>query len=285
MTIDNISKSVLDLDKTLDCGETFRWMKVGKYWVGVVDNNLIQLEQLEKSNQIRTNLPDNLESKYWFIKYFDLCTDYSGIDRLDLSNDRFARESIEAGKGIRILRQDLWETMVSFIISQQNNIPKIKKTIYKLCDIAGRPVNLPGPLWGIDDKTVKTLLTLKTFPTASEIVQHEQEILEQCPLGYRANYVLTMAHKYQHNYTKYAMGLTCLDPANQTASLLREKGIGPKVASCISLFALHNTASFPIDVWVKRIIDTYYNGNIDISKYGEYAGIIQQYMFYNIRNK
>ena len=282
-TLYNINRQLLDLDKTLDCGETFRWIKIGAQWFGIVAGQLIQLEQDDMTGTIKTNLQQELTDT-WLVNYLDLNTDYSPLEQVMQTNDEFAKQSLIAGHGIRILKQDFWETAISFIIQQQNNIPKIKTQIAKLCRI-GKQVQVPGSLWGIDIQTEQTLRNQHAFPTVEEIINNREYIISQCQLGYRADYILTIADSLvtQTAADKYGLILKAKGPDSQMKVLMGHKGIGPKVASCIMLFQLHYLQSFPVDVWVKRIADTYYNGNIPVSNYGSLAGLMQQYMFYNIR--
>lgn len=284
----DIDENTLSLDKTLDCGETFRWYKLSSnIWQGIVGNQVWMLKQDKKENTIHTNL--NFEDKAKLLEYFDLNTDYNiEINKLNLNDDNFALESINCGKGIRILKQDLWETMVSFIISQRNNIPKIKKSIVKLCDVAGSSAEVPNP-----EKFGMPYLyrseSLMMFPTPEQIVKHQKEIRENCSLGYRADYIIKLARDislFNQRYVSktYTEILKTLPSNKQMEVLLKIHGVGPKVANCIMLFGLHRLENFPIDVWVERISNTYYKGNINPKKYGKYSGLIQQYMFYNIRN-
>lgn len=291
LVVIDITPDILDLDKTLDCGETFRWYKVSSnIWQGIVGNQVWMLRQDKQNNIIETNL--SIGDKDKFVRYFDLETNYekeiSSLVRTSLIEDKFACDSIEAGKGIRILRQDLWETLVSFIISQRNNIPKIKKSIVKLCDVAGSSAEVPNP-----EKFGMPYLyrseSLMMFPTPEQVVKHQGEIRENCSLGYRSDYIIKLASDVslfnQRNVSKTYTGcLENLSKDAQMATLLNIRGVGPKVANCVMLFGLHRLENFPIDVWVERISNTYYNGKIDPKKYGKYAGLIQQYMFYNIRN-
>lgn len=288
LDIHDISVNVLDLDKTLDCGETFRWNKIStNIWQGVIDNFVVLLKQDREKGIIYTNMPFN--RKDVFVRYFDLDTDYSGINKLDLSKDAFALESIKAGSGIRILRQDLWETIVSFIISQRNNIPKIKSSVSKLCDIAGgNAIIYNREKFGV--QSLYGSRSLMLFPTPEQIVEHAKEIRLNCSLGYRADYIIDLANsvcRYNKNKGRQAAftsDLTKLSKDNQYEVLVSIRGIGPKVANCIMLFGLHHIDSFPIDTWMMKIADTYYNGALHPERYGEYAGIIQQYMFYNVRS-
>lgn len=289
LDVHEIDIKTLDLDKTLDCGETFRWQKLSNgVWQGIVKELVILLRQDRENNIIYTNIP--FDKKELFIDYFDLETNYSNIEKLSLTGDDFALDSIKAGAGIRILRQELWETIVSFIISQRNNIPKIKSSILKLCNTAGSNISISNR--DLEKFEIKeTSRELKAFPTPEQIVKYSKEIRQNCSLGYRADYIIELANSvYKYNSNKddsksFEKDLISLNKACQYTVLTSIRGIGPKVANCIMLFGLHYIDSFPIDTWMLKIADTYYNGVLNPEKYGEYAGIIQQYMFYNIRNK
>ena len=194
----------------------------------------------------------------WF-DYFDLSTDYNSIKECLLKlNDSYLTTAIEFGYGIRILRQDLWEVMVSFIISQRNNIPKIRFSIDKLCR-------------GEDH-----------FPSAQEINSMPDSFLSSCGLGYRLKYIKKLAQDVVDK--KIELDELKNDTyAEAMKVLLKIYGVGPKVASCIALYGLHHLEAFPIDVWIQRIIRSH--PSMDIKSFGQYAGIAQQYMFFYERNR
>jgi N-glycosylase/DNA lyase len=275
--IEGIDKQTLDLSKTLDCGQCFRWNKLGTTsWYGVVGDKVYVAD-----NQIIDNKPCiviNATAEEWenkLYKYFDLDTDYSQL-KID-NNDKFALKAQQDGQGIRILKQDAWEATVSFIISQRNNIPKIKSTIDKFCKAFGNKIEEPN-LSSLKDKE------FYTFPDIDTICKLDIADLDGIGLGYRDEYILIAAHAIKNksiDLDKLANQAISGELAVQT--LMELKGVGPKVANCIALFGLHKLDMFPIDVWIQRIIDEYYNGNIDIGSYGKLAGLVQQYMFYEIK--
>lgn len=263
------------LYKTFECGQCFRWNKNadGSY-VGIANENALLIKSVKfedgKKGYICATDIDTWNN-YW-VNYFSLDTDYNA--ELNVSGlDQFAYEAYEFGKGIRILRQDLWETIISFIISQRNNIPKIKSTIDKLCRKYGKEVTVLNGLY-----------TLYTFPNVDDIIAAGLEGLQGLGLGYRDKYIYDAAIAIKSSRFNIN-DLQCdNNDTNRVIEKLQEfNGIGPKVANCIALFGLNKLDSFPIDIWMERIINTYYNGSIDISVYGKAAGLVQQYMFYYIR--
>ena len=206
-------------------------------------------------------LPDGGEDDlpYWET-YFDLSCDYEAMNREIPEGDGFLRLCADHSHGLRILRQDPFETLISFIISQRKSIPAIRQCIEKLCCAFGQ-------------KTASGY----AFPTAEAIAQASLEQLGACSLGYRAAYVRDSARMVLH------AGLPSADTSLSDASLkdllLTFPGVGIKVAGCVMLFGYHRLASAPVDVWIQRIIDRKYDGVSPFEAYGEYAGLYQQYMF------
>lgn len=196
-------------------------------------------------------------SEKW-AEYFDSETEYEKIISSIDPEDEYLTNAAQLGRGIRILHQDLWETMVSFIISQQNNIPRIKKSIETLCRSCG------------ERKTSENGVEYWAFPTADDLLEGDK--LKPAKLGYRERYIRRLAQQV-------ADGDIILSDLKTKEQLLQICGIGEKVANCIMLFGLHDLSCFPIDVWMKRIIQEHYQDNFPIGKYREYAGVIQQYMF------
>lgn len=200
-----------------------------------------------------------------WVPYFDLETNYK-VFKAQMQNDQFLREAIRDGGGIRILRQDLWETAVTFTISQRNNIPRIAKSVEALCE------NFGTPLKKINGEQVYA------FPTPDQLLWAD---LSVASLGYRAPYVRGLC-KYGDNIWRE---LPNMDDAQAKGTLLGMRGIGEKVANCIMLFGLHRMDSYPRDVWVNRLIDDVYQGDFDPGKYPGFAGYVQQLQFYHYRNK
>lgn len=276
LCIEGISRSLLDLDKTLNCGQCFRWRKLpDDTWVGTIDNKIFMAKHKEIDGKpciITTANTDEWENILH--KYFDLDTDYESELTIP-SDDDFANKAYEFGKGIRILRQNKWESLISFIISQRNNIPKIMSTINKLCMAFGEKLEI---------EVLGKKYTDYTFPSAEVLSKLDISDLDGIGLGYRDEYILLAARTIvnkQIDLDKLAdskvTGYQAVD------ELLELRGVGPKVANCVALFGLHKLDMFPIDIWIQRIIDTYYNGALNYTMYGKLAGLVQQYMFYYIK--
>lgn len=189
--------------------------------------------------------------------YFDLDTDYSYIKSLGDEGDEYLQEALRFGSGIRILRQDLWEMIVSFLISQNNNIPRIKASIEKIC------------LTTADGG----------FPTPKELAGISKENLRSFGLGYRDEYVSEVAKTVvSGEFDLEALKEMTYEEALQY--LMKRKGIGKKVADCICVFGLHHLDAFPIDTHVKRILREHYPEGFSFSRYHGFAGVIQQYLFF-----
>ncbi len=198
-----------------------------------------------------------------WIPYFDLRVDYAKYQK-KMAEDPFLQKAIEMGGGIRILKQDLWETVVTFVISQRNNIPRIHKSVETLCRLFGTPLDT------IDGQT------FYSFPTPEQLRGQD---LSAVSLGYREKYVSDLA---EYN-TEFWEQLATLDDDTARKTLIALKGVGEKVANCIMLFGLHRMSSYPRDVWINRMIDDIYNGNFDVTPYAEFAGYVQQLQFFCYR--
>lgn len=204
--------------------------------------------------------------------YFDFDEDYRAIrSRIDPADDPFLFEAAEAQRGIRILRQDLWEVIVSFIISQNRNIPAIKRSVELLCEAAGEWVADRGPDGGF-----------YAFPSPEAVCALDGESLARCRLGYREGYVRAAAESVASGAVDLeALRSTSDDEAFET--LLGMRGIGIKVASCIALFGLHRVNAFPIDTWIKKVLAREYPDGFPFERYEPYNGICQQYLFAHYR--
>lgn len=264
--INDVTRDELDLDKTLNCGQAFRWNKDSKNnWIGVVDKEIWILRQYE--NYIVTNIKSSNKEK--LIYYFNLDMNYTDeISKLDL--DAYAKRAYECGKGIHILRQDLFETMITFLMSQFNSMHNIRLIVEKLSTRYGDKLI---ENWS-DDEILRY-----TFPTLEQLSKCSYDDFMNCSIGLRTNYLISMINYLNGNYNILNYLKNC-NYNNAIFALKKFDGIGDKVANCIALFSLHHVEAFPIDVHIKRIINEEYSGSIDISRYGQYAGIIQQYMYY-----
>jgi N-glycosylase/DNA lyase len=242
-------------------GQCFRMSEIASdVWeVNAFDRRLLIRQEKERHSYIFECSSEEFR-EIWF-DYFDMGRDYGEIKaNIRAIGDPYLAAAVDYGYGIRILRQDLWETIVTFLISQQNNIPRIKNIIAKLC----RPYD-------------------GRFPTPTLLSQYTERDFLALGLGYRAGYlqnIVKAAVDGDLDFQKLK-SMSSFEAAN---FLKRFNGIGNKVANCIALFGLHRVDAFPIDVWIKRIIDEQYGGNFDRSRFSEYAGIVQQYMFFYQRS-
>lgn len=205
--------------------------------------------------------------------YLDMDEDYRNIrEKIDPELDPFLFEAAEHERGIRILKQDPWEALISFIISQNRNIPAIKASIEKLCERAGEKCfDSRGEVY-------------YTFPTPAAIASMSDELLAECKLGYRDKYVRRAAEDVVNGSLDIGLIDTGSDD-DVLKGLTGLYGVGKKVASCMLLFGLHHLNAFPVDVWIKRVLETEYSKGYPFDDYSPYNGVYQQYMFAYYRNR
>jgi len=202
--------------------------------------------------------------------YFDLATDYAAIRTQADPEDAFLQRSCDYGAGIRMLRQEPWEMLVSFIISQRKNIPAIQYCIEVLCSRYGEPIESAGERFF-------------AFPSAQTLAALDESHFLACSLGYRAKYVLAAARMVASG-TLDLFAIAALSDEALYAALLAVPGVGEKVANCVMLFGYHRLARFPRDVWINRIEEREYGGAFPLERYTEHAGALQQYIFYYARS-
>ena len=262
-----------------ECGQCFRWdeQRDGSY-TGIVKNNVINVKKVDNSVVFESLGADNLQELV--IDYFDLNRDYEKIKKELSKIDEYLANSIEYGSGIRILNQDLWETIISFIISANNNIPRIKGIINRISQKYGNEIEWKG-------------IKYYTFPTVENLAKATVEDLRNLGLGFRDIRVFKTTHKILEKQVDLEK-LHEEDTQKVREKLLTLDGVGPKVADCILLFStLKRFDVFPIDVWVRRVMNELYIKNEDETKvnkkdieklakekYGNLEGIAQQYLFY-----
>lgn len=249
-----------NLDETLDCGQAFRWKKIDSdypcTYEGYFLNDSLRISQTDNGNFIFHRTSENDFLSKW-IDYFDFETDYSELKKC-FSEDETLAKACEFAGGIRLLRQNSWECLISFIISQNNNIPRIKGIIDRLCE------NYQG-----------------AFPTAQELSSETPDSLSYLRSGFRAKYITDAAQKTAGGELNLAeISVMPLEDARKALRTI--KGVGPKVAECVLLFGMHRTDAFPVDVWIKRVLEEYYPAGFpDFAR--ENAGIAQQFLFHYIR--
>lgn len=287
------------LKDTLECGQCFRYEPTvsGEDYIEymtVVGDKVILVGQRTPGELIFPEISEE-ELISVAVPYFSLDTDYAEIkkDVLKNTDSEWLRRAAEAGEGIAILRQDAWEALFSFIISQNNNIPRIRKIIKKLSSEYGENLSLKNgikkcPLSLTDappcDEICAGCGACYSFPTAEEIISEPEKMLSANP-GFRYKYLLDAAEKVARGEVNLNMIAAARSYEHTKGELMRIKGVGEKVAACTALFGFGNYEAFPIDVWMRRAIDEYFGGKLDPKTLGRYAGIAQQYIFHYIRNK
>ena len=279
-----IKVKFFNLKYTLECGQCFRWKEVEEEentYIGVIKDRVIKIKQEEDKLLVRSNNMENLEQVV--TEYFDLNKDYKKIEQEISSIDNHVKEAVKRSSGLRLLNQDFFETLISYIISANNNIPRISKSVNEISKRYGKKIIFENEEYYL-------------FPTAQELENVSIDEYRKCGVGFRDSYIYsTVKDILEGKFDIYSIN------DKKTATLRKEllnlKGVGPKVADCILLFACGRGEVFPIDVWVERVMSVLYfketNGKMkkrDILEYAynnfkDYAGIVQQHLFYNMREK
>ena len=273
-----------NLRDIFECGQCFRWNKEDdESYTGVIENNVLNVKNIENKIIFKGICNGNIQEIV--TNYFDLNRDYTKIKNELSKIDDYLKNSIKYGEGRRILNQDLWETIISFIISANNNIPRIKGIIERLSKKYGKEIIWNGKKY-------------YTFPTPEELRNVSVEEYRKLGLGFRDIRVYETT-KMILNKEIDLKKLFNEETETVREELLKLSGVGPKVADCILLFStLKRFEVFPIDVWVRRVMNDLYIKNEDEKKvskkqileiadkkYGNLAGIAQQYLFYWRREK
>jgi N-glycosylase/DNA lyase len=263
------------MHKTLDCGQCFRWHRdtVKGVYIGVVAQSLLVFrERTSKLCIYGQDLSDEAIEVY-----FDLKRDYQGILDDLAQKDQHLAEAVEYGKGIHILKQAPFETLISFIISSNNNIPKIKMTVEALCESFGKPIaEYDGKVY-------------YAFPTVEDLADISIEGLNVKAIGYRAKSVWNTVQKLLEEKVDL-VAVSEMDYGDAKVFLKTFYGVGDKVADCVLLFGYGKFEAFPIDVWVMKVLVELYNvekkQEVFVAHYfGAYPGIAQQYLFYYMRDR
>jgi N-glycosylase/DNA lyase len=279
----------LNLDFTLCCGQTFKWNKQGEWWYGVVRENAFKIRQIGNYLEFENAEMDFVKS------YFGLYDDLPKI-LSQISKDKHIKRAVETFKGLRILRQDPWECLISYICATYKNISAIKQMLSNLSKKFGDKINFDG-------------YDFYTFPTPERLAKATAEELVKCGLGYRAKYVSETAKMVYENGFEFE-GLRKIAYEKAKEELLNFLGVGLKVTDCVLLFSLGKLEAFPVDVWIKRVILRYYASHfpnefirkisskksLTNSEYerlnlfgrryfGEYAGYAQEYLYHYERTQ
>lgn len=275
------SPSSFELKDIFDCGQCFRWNKENDdSYTGIWKNNVVNVKK-ENDNIIFTGVSSSENFEEEINKYFDMDRDYEEIKEKLSKIDDNMKTSIEYGKGIRILNQELWETIISFIISANNNIPRIKGIIERLSKNYGKKIEWNGKEY-------------YTFPTPEELKDVTVEEYRSLGLGFRDIRLYETTKMILEKEVDLEELQNNPNTIEVREKLLTLSGVGPKVADCILLFSsLKRFEVFPIDVWVRRVMNDLYIKNEDENKvskkqienlakekFGNLAGLAQQYLFY-----
>ncbi len=252
-----------DLEKIFECGQCFRWNRQeDESYIGVAMGRAARISKRGNTVYISGTMEDY--ENVWR-EYFDLDRDYRSLRR-QVAVDGYMKSASDFGAGIRLLNQDRWETLCSFIISQCNNIPRIKGIVERLSALYGREISFEGK-------------TYYSFPGADVIAPLTVEDLAPIRSGYRAGYIIEAARAVDSGKISLEE-LSGQSLKQAKAALMALPGIGEKVANCVILFSLRIPSAFPIDVWMKKAISQHYPHGFDPGVFGENAGLAQQYMFY-----
>ncbi|GAB6086377.1 DNA-3-methyladenine glycosylase family protein [Alkaliphilus crotonatoxidans] len=264
-----------ELSHIFDCGQCFRWEREpdGSY-TGVAYGKILNVNKI--GQEIHFNHTNQKDFEEIWTGYFDLNTDYASIKQTLAKEDAVMEQAVAFGGGIRILRQDFWEALISFILSANNNIPRIKKIIGLISQRYGQYL---GTFEGKD---------YYSFPEAAVLKEVSKEELMACNTGYRAGYIIAAAAQLLQRQTEIDR-LQEADWENCHRWLMEFTGVGPKVANCIAFFSMSKLEAFPVDVWIKRLMEHFYFKEekpapyierYAKTKFGQYAGYAQQYLFY-----
>lgn len=277
----SIKVDCFSLAQTLECGQCFRFRKIRKNQYTVIANQKVLSIRQDNDRIVFSDTTEEEIEKIW-MDYFDLKRNYGEVQKGLCQQDNVMMTAVGFAPGIHIVQQEFFECLISFIISQNNNIPRIKKNIETISSVYG------SFLCERDGEK------LYSFPTPEQLAQASEEELRQLNLGFRAKYIVDAVKKIvgQEIPMEHFSEMT----TNELKKcLLTIYGVGPKVADCVMLFSLGRHEVFPTDVWIRRIMSHFYFDNKEIplkklqemavEKYGEYAGFAQQYLFHYARQQ
>ncbi|MBD5396145.1 MAG: DNA glycosylase [Lachnospiraceae bacterium] len=261
----NIEKQYFSLKQISESGQCFRLEQLGNERYGLTALGRY-LEAQENQEEISFFCSREEFESVWK-DYFDLGRDYGKIIACVEEEDDYLRKAVCYGSGIRILKQDLWEMIISFIISQQNNIKRIRKCIDYLCRKYG------------EEKRTEEGKIYYTFPSPEKLANVPLEDLYACNLGYRSRYIQKTARSVAEGELDLRI-VQSMEYDVAKSELLKLYGIGEKVADCICLFALHQLDAFPRDTHINKVLERQYTEGFPFEKYRGFAGVLQQYIFY-----
>lgn len=263
-----------DIEQTLECGQCFRFNKLGeKEYVIVAMSKVLHIKQTNERIEFYPTTKKEFE-EIW-LDYFDLNRDYLEIKKIVSDGDEIMQKAVEFAPDIRILNQDPWECLISFIISQNNRIPMIKQVIKNISEMYGTKVS-----------------DYHLFPTLEQLSKADESSLISCKTGFRAKYILDAIKNVSDGNVDFEK-LKDYGTDDARNKLMEIKGVGQKVSDCVLLFSMRRGDVFPTDVWIKRVMEHFYFGGEETkiktihefaqNKFGKYAGFAQQYLFHYAR--
>ena len=277
-----------DLAATLDSGQVFRWRQHAGSWMGVVGKNRVRLTQKDNGISAETDAP--VENWDWLCEFLQTEIELEKILRT-FPDDEPMNNAVAACRGLRVLRQDPWECLASFILSATKQIVQIRQIVAHLCESFGDRLT-PGPPGAGPSEFLRNLNY--AFPTAEKIAGLTEAELRNCKMGFRAPNLLAAARQIAGGHLDLHR-LRRLPYGEAQAELMKLRGVGEKIADCVLLFAYGFDSAFPVDVWIERALRTLYFPRRRVSEkkllqfavthFGPRAGYAQQYLFHYMRTK
>lgn len=255
-----------DAVKIAQSGQCFRWYPLAENQCRIFAGDRTVILSQPAPDRLHFTCTEAEFSDFWHA-YFDLDCNYMALRSKIVSSDTYLSKAAEYGCGIRILQQDPWEILITFLISQRKSIPAIQKSVEALCTAAGTPIG---------EEQGKTLYA---FPTPSQLAALDAETLAACGLGYRLPYIEKAAQLVSQDPAGFE-ALSKQSDEELLQSLLSFHGVGTKIAHCVMLFGFHRLDAFPKDVWINRVLDTHYPNGYPFAQYAPFNGIMQQYLFF-----
>lgn len=262
-----ITKEIKNFNLAQICqsGQCFRMWTTDETTCQVIAGDKF-LEVKQQGEDVSFFCEEDEFENFWKL-YFDLENDYGTYIAQINPRDVYLNRAAQAGSGIRILRQDLWEMIVSFLISQQNNIARIRRCIQNICEVYGeQKTDLRGNVY-------------YAFPKPGALAALEEDALKSCNLGYRSKYVVRTARSIASGETDLN-AISRMPYKKAKEELLKLFGVGDKVADCICLFALHHLQAFPVDTHIRQVMEAHYKRGFPNRRYRGFQGVMQQYIFY-----
>jgi N-glycosylase/DNA lyase len=284
-----------DLAATLDSGQVFRWRQNENSWTGVVGKNFVQLTQTHEG--ILAQTAESQTNWNWLRDFLQTEIELEKILKT-FPDDEPMRDAIRACRGLRLLRQEPWECLASFILSSTKQIVQIRQIVALLCERFGEPIlNWEGRRVGdpnFRDGDTPSFPTINSFPTPEKIAGATELQLRNCKMGFRAPNLLAAARRIAEGAFDLEK-IRRLDYAEARAELMKLRGVGGKIADCVLLFAYGFDSAFPVDVWIERALQRLYfprrraSGprlrRFAATHFGPHAGYAQQYLFHYMRTK